>query len=163
MRPAPQDGSHRLPGGRPGPADFPEPPEGHAAPDDLDDPERPGPRQEPVGARESTADGEAEDEARISAFQGVHEQHERQCGDPEDGHRVHARIISTTLKRGITGRSSSVGREDPVEKREPLLTDEGLSVLPDDPQFGGCRPCLTRHRHRHSHLVLSGLDPEIEE
>ena len=29
-----------LQGGRPGPADFPEPPQGHAAPDDLDDPER---------------------------------------------------------------------------------------------------------------------------
>lgn len=39
----------------------------------------------------------------------------------------------------------------------------GCSVRPHDPQFGSCRPTLRREGHRHSHLVVGGVDPEIEE
>ncbi len=47
-------------------------------PDELDDAERPGAGEEPVGAGEQTATGEGEDETATASLEGVHQHHERE-------------------------------------------------------------------------------------
>src|SRR5262249_7340821 len=57
----------------------------NAGPDELDDSERPGAGEEAVGAREDTAEREAEDVAPTATFERVHDHHERDGADAVEG------------------------------------------------------------------------------
>jgi hypothetical protein len=69
------------------PSGRPQPPstECNASPDELDDPERPGARQEAVDARQNAASREAEYEPPAPILEGIHRHHERERDDSEGG------------------------------------------------------------------------------
>jgi hypothetical protein len=56
-----------------------------ARPDQLDNTERPRPREKPIGAGQDASESEEEDELSASSLQGIHGHHERNGTNPVDG------------------------------------------------------------------------------
>ena len=123
-------GRPALQGGRPGPADFPEPPQGHAAPDDLDDPERSPNSDTP---RASRARALLHPHRRPHR----HEPPQEPPGDRRHGrHRWHAPLGGHARGGGRGGRRATRHGRNPHTEPPPLVVFDGVGA-----PAAGARPC----------------------
>src|SRR6266508_4534170 len=91
--------------------------DGDPRPDQLDDAERPG-------AGEQTATGEGEDETATASLEGVHQHHERERSDAEQGQ--HGGSL-------LAGKGTRSNREDEVKRLLPVGRgcDRHLNLVAD--------------------------------
>lgn len=92
--------------------------DGDESPDRLDDTERPRTCKKAVRARQRAAASKGQHEPSVAALKGVHEHHERQSDDAEQGQR-HDALGEDEAERLLPGRVS-LDRQD---NRVPVLQD----------------------------------------